>query len=126
MTFSIPDQRGFQPLQEPIVAEEGLAFDQSLRTDLPLDEILSRTNTTTGNKAPICLSTNPGRYLCNYLYFQSMVRLQKQCDSSEQSAKKTVLFIHIPLFTAIEKERQYDVVKELIGSILYYSFSSST
>lgn len=51
-------------------------LDQGLHTELNLKEIrdlvLSQSSKYTNKKDIFKLGENPGRYICNYIYFQSL------------------------------------------------------
>lgn len=111
MNFRVPDQRGFQPNQLPICSADG-STTFSRNCLLPLTEI----NATLGsqfafNGEPIVgLSTDPGRFLCNYLYYISLCETSKypNCHS---------LFVHVPSFDTIPKTNQLEFIHALLNEL---------
>jgi pyroglutamyl-peptidase len=73
--FSIPDERGWVAKDEIIDSEE----DASLNTALPLEKMLS---SLMGVNTKAQISMDPGRYICNYVYFHSLrwtkIQLEKK------------------------------------------------
>jgi hypothetical protein len=69
--FRIPDERGWVAKNETIAADE----EAELHTALPLDDILAELKTHT---ELLEISTDPGRYICNYVYFQSLHWLKQR------------------------------------------------
>eukprot|EP01103_Thecamoeba_quadrilineata_P012471 TRINITY_DN3220_c1_g1_i1.p1 TRINITY_DN3220_c1_g1~~TRINITY_DN3220_c1_g1_i1.p1 ORF type:complete len:161 (-),score=26.16 TRINITY_DN3220_c1_g1_i1:262-744(-) len=57
--FSCPDEREWQPIEQKIVTNSA----QSLKTDLPVTEI----HASLSQKYNVALSTDPGRFLCNFI-----------------------------------------------------------
>jgi len=112
MTFRVPDVKGFQPESATIESESPL--DQPLYSSLHLAQMCQALNQT----APalpgredvnlVQLSQDPGRYLCNYVYYQAL--------SHHKSQKKPMLsvFVHVPPFEVIPQDVQVDVVKQLL------------
>jgi pyroglutamyl-peptidase len=73
--FRIPDERGWVAKAETIDEEEG----DSLQTALPLDNMLSSLLQTTELAQ---ISTDPGRYICNFVYFHSLRWVKRQLAST--------------------------------------------
>ena len=67
-SFACPDERGFQPQRAPIAADDGSTVF-SRQTRLPVQE-LARRLTARGFDTEV--SDDPGRFVCNYLYYQSL------------------------------------------------------
>jgi pyroglutamyl-peptidase len=86
MTFRVVDEAGYQPENQCISSE--CPFDESLQTDFNLDQIVEQMKAE--GRFDCCVSTDPGRYLCNYVYYQSLTRAQN-C-----SGTKFILFLHVP------------------------------
>ncbi len=74
--FSIPDERGWVAQQEVIVTEEV----ESIQTKLPLEDIFPGM-LEVNSKAQ--LSTDPGRYICNYVYFHSLHWAKQQLNTTK-------------------------------------------
>ena len=111
MTFRIPDEKGFQPDNAPIDSEGSIGFDSCLQSDIPLVDVINSCSAS----SIVSLSTDPGRFLCNYIYYRSLSHAAA-CAKS----KKAVL-IHIPPFETIPMATQYPVIKELLRAIIRLS-----
>ena len=83
--FRIPDNAGYQPRNEKIAADMDL--ESPLKTQLNLEE-MKQLAVKAGHES--ILSTDPGRYLCNYIYFRSLEALSRKHENNES------LFIHFP------------------------------
>lgn len=102
--FRIADQRGWAPCNEPI--HESCAA-KDLRTDLDLTGVSSAL-ASAGWK--VCVSTDPGRFVCNWIFFNSLHAVQGQC--SEHS-----VFIHVPSHDVYSLEEQQKFAREAIVQI---------
>lgn len=69
--FRIPDERGWVASNEVISADE----DPALQTALPLDDLLATLDAELGSAR---ISIDPGRYICNYVYFHSLQWVKAQ------------------------------------------------
>jgi pyroglutamyl-peptidase len=108
MTFRVPDQRGFQPLNEPIEGE--ISFDVPLQTCFQLNELSACLNCK--GYEFVKVSSDPGRFLCNYLYFQSLNHQRKN------NLPLKSIFIHIPLFEVIPLDLQVNAIIEIINTLI--------
>lgn len=106
-TFRIPDQRGYQPQKESILpsAPLGTPCDTSCNVS-DLVEQLSKAFPAVESK----VSTDPGRFVCNYLYYTSLHKVQKELPKIVEGT----LFLHIPSFDKIPKEIQLEYLAELM------------
>lgn len=105
MTFRVPDVQGYQPLEAPISPSS--AYDSLLTTSLPLSTILENTI----HKEQVTISTDPGRYLCNYVYYKALLH------QHSKGLPLYSLFIHVPSFDVISKDQQVGIIKQLITSV---------
>lgn len=103
MTFRVPDERGFQPQGECIIGHK--LFDAQLCSDLPLDNIVSILS---NEGYDVTLSSDPGRFLCNYVYYNSL-----ELQSNQNLAKNSV-FIHFPNLEKIPLDNQVQFVNRFI------------
>jgi pyroglutamyl-peptidase len=71
-TFSIPDNLGYQPQDEPI--NDKYYKDAHLATTVDIEWLFKEA---TWNGFAWEHSTDPGRYLCNYIYFRSLSKFSK-------------------------------------------------
>lgn len=110
--FRCPDQRGYQPVDQPIVAENK---EPSLSCCIDLrgagEALLERG-------FPVELSTDPGRFICNYIYYQSL----NMCNSCRGIQS---LFVHIPPFTAVPCEQQFTFIRALLEVLPLYCATPS-
>ncbi|KAL4445459.1 hypothetical protein ABPG74_004533 [Tetrahymena malaccensis] len=115
--FRCPDMRNNTPCQQLI--SEDFNLDHGLKTNLDLEEvknlILSESIKLIDNKDIFKLGNDPGRYICNYIYFRSLQCFQYQIQNQGNSIYS--LFIHCPPFKEINQETQKDLVFILIQSI---------
>ena len=123
--FRIPDSSGKQPEKEPIDAS--MELDASLMTDFNVTDIKKKLS---GRGFDVEVSDDPGRYICNYIYFTSSQQQARilitsdtaaasdvgsadqdfSIDASADEKNKTV-FIHVPPFDMIPKQTQIEFVK---------------
>ena len=66
----------------------------------------------------VVVSTDPGRFVCNYTYCISLDKsaTQNHVGDEEQTAYHS-LFIHVPPFSVVPEDRQYDFVLQVIDTI---------
>jgi len=103
-TFRCPDERGWAPLYQCI--NPNYPLNSCLNTPLPLEEIKKNLQ----NRGIVCeLSDDPGRFVCNYTYYESLQFTQSNSSSS--------LFVHVPSQSIIPVENQVKFVKELLEII---------
>jgi pyroglutamyl-peptidase len=119
MNFRVPDVCGYQPENCTICAESDL--DCPLYSALPLDQLCAGLNqtfptSTAATEEPLSnrvqLSQDPGRYLCNYTYYQALLHQQRL------GLPLHSVFVHVPPFEAIPQEEQVAIVKALIDSVV--------
>ena len=133
-SFRVPDARGKQPTKERIFGD--LPLGRCLETSLDLADICGRLGGAWAGS--LQLSTDPGRYLCNYLYASSLRRIHCGWEDpgggppeAEEGAPPPAaapapppaapqfhaLFVHIPLPDAIPLPRQAQFVGDLCSAI---------
>lgn len=98
ITKSHPDVRGVTP-DRPIEAFGKEHLESSLPID-KLNELLKHS------RIDACVSDNPGRYLCNYIYYLGL-----------KVMKGNALFIHVP---PISEKWPLEKMAEAIRSIVSY------
>lgn len=107
MTFRCPDECGFQPAFGTRVNENDKALKRT--TQIPVESICTEDSLANLVK----LSTDPGRFLCNYVYFKSLSRISEMMtDESNCDA----MFIHVPDFSDMSFATQV----KLLSHILHY------
>jgi pyroglutamyl-peptidase len=114
MTFRVPDEAGFQPQQECITSV--CEYDSALQSDLPLAAISAQigaehTIATGSETSVIAMSSDPGRYLCNYIYYHSLQHF------AQKSQLKHCVFIHVPPVEVMSLETQIKVVSQCVRLI---------
>ncbi|KAG1673962.1 hypothetical protein FOA52_015718 [Chlamydomonas sp. UWO 241] len=92
--FRCPDERGWQPQASCI--DEALPLDYPVACPLPLERI--HVNLL-GSGFRVELSSDPGRFVCNYLYYatSTAAAARPHCYS---------LFVHVPHFAQIDEPTQ--------------------
>lgn len=104
-TFRYPDELGWQPQKLPIVLEDG-EISIIKKTSCSALAILEKLKSKSYN---VILSDDAGRFVCNYVYYHSL-------RYAEQKGHKS-LFVHVPLFSKIDKETQMRFVHSLLEAI---------
>ena len=164
-TFRIPDEQGYRPNREPILSHVrwGTPLSTSLLS-MPTTTTTTRlpspaTTTISPSPTPTTttvlddlihhlslaipalnsrLSTDPGRFVCNYLYYLSLNQWQQDDGSittngtttttsssnsamttrnkndDAQNTTGTSLFLHIPPFEQVPKDIQLEYLAELM------------
>ena len=144
-SFRIPDEEGYQPKNIPI--DDTQLISTRLSTSLNVKKICTHLNnhenmtttTTTMTTTTVTISGDPGRFVCNYLYWSSLnaIRLKTEKDSllveetkgedqdeNEEKKKENMpvvvhhaLFVHVPLFSVIDQESQVNFIDHLMDTI---------
>ena len=104
LDFKIPDIAGRQPVSRPIRT----GSPASRRSTLPLAEIHQRLDAA-GH--PVSLSDDPGRYLCNQLFYLALEFLYPLAISCPAG------FVHLPLARDYPTARAADALGHLIREI---------
>jgi pyroglutamyl-peptidase len=119
MTFRVPDVCGYQP--ENCVICEASDLDCPLYSDLPLEQLCAELNqahpaVVSGAEEPVTervqLSQDPGRYLCNYTYYQALLHQQRLGQPLHS------VFVHVPPFEVIPQQEQVAMIQALVQSIV--------
>jgi len=105
MNFRIPDMAGYEPKE--VCIDSDLLLDYPRETGFDLDVVLSKLQE---EGFDVAISEDPGRYCCNYVYYQSLRRQAEQNSRTMHS-----IFIHVPPFTAIDQETQTRFVKRVVA-----------
>jgi pyroglutamyl-peptidase len=103
-TFRIPDERGYQPIGQPVCGGVGDSDDandddgvscrvgQTLYSPFDVPNLVQQLNATSAAEASAVrasVSTDPGRFVCNYTYCYSL-------HSFRDCANVRCLFLHVP------------------------------
>ena len=97
---SIPDNRGYQPKDEPIAPGEAAAYFSTV----PVRRMAEAIQTA---GVPSVVSYSAGAYVCNDVLFTLLSRLQPSATR--------VGFIHIPYSTEQQKQPSMDIVEMIKG-----------
>lgn len=103
-TFRVPDQSGNQPSGECINKE--LDFDKACESGLDIRNIVLELKNQVTNPEDVEISNDPGRFLCNYIYFKAL-----QCSPKS-------IFVHIPPFEICNETVQTENIRKLITILL--------
>jgi len=104
--FRVPDQQGWSPKGEEIVTEN----QRILQTSLPINNIFHSIRLY---GQPVYISSDPGRFVCNWIYYHSLFRSSLENTSS--------FFVHVPPYKNIPyKEQLHFVIRllSLLGELL--------
>mmetsp|Transcript_20177 Transcript_20177/g.43912 ORF Transcript_20177/g.43912 Transcript_20177/m.43912 type:complete len:299 (-) Transcript_20177:1146-2042(-) len=139
-TFRIPDQKGYQPELATIVSSDrGDELGKCYKTPLNL----KRLSETLQNKFPhidTSISTDPGRYVCNYVYCKSLeissnINTSATVENNNHNSNKDAddgdddedgdknivvcssLFLHVPHFTIVPKKEQLAYVSGVLQAL---------
>jgi pyroglutamyl-peptidase len=108
MTFRVPDQSGFTP--ELVRIKDIAAFDSPLESSLNIPALCEQLKNDQWN---VEVSSDPGRYLCNYIYYKSL-QLSTTRQESSRNGNCQSIFIHVPGLDVIPLEKQVAFVKSAI------------
>ncbi len=101
--FRIPDQSGWKPDGIPINGAEKCSYFRE--TKLPIGNLAAALQ-----KYNVLVSKDAGRYVCNYSYFVSL-------EEASQREGIFPLFVHVPLFSKVSKERQLEFLGALFQEL---------
>ena len=125
-TFRIPDERGFQPAGDAVVKDYQIGLP--LRTLVDMASLVERLNPLVRSNKTLCesvqVSTDPGRFVCNYTYCYSLDKFQCH-QAAVSSSNVRCLFLHVPPFQVIPEQEQFWFVSQLLLA-LYQQATSTT
>lgn len=104
--FRIPDQRGYQPIQQPIYPD--MPLGEPLNSNMDVDRLLTYLQ---NRKHKVVKSYEPGRFVCNYIYTKSLYFTQSTVNQHS-------LFVHVPLFENISEKDQLHFVVDLLDAVV--------
>lgn len=78
-----------------------------MQTCLPVEDI---TKELAKKGYDVMTSDDAGRFVCNYVYYQSL-------HFAEQNGIKS-LFVHVPLFLAIDEDTQMKFISSLLEALV--------
>lgn len=107
-TFRIPDEQGYQPKNQCVV--ESVPLKTCLQTSLDVERLCNHLQDDL-----VVLSTDPGRFVCNYTYLYSLHKTQQL--KNPLGGQVHCLFLHVPPFSVVPEEEQMQVVVTLMQCI---------
>jgi len=120
--FRCPDQRGWAPNNEPILPqceakEMCTALDlTSLRDVLeaaPLPDNMAVSEPAQPQRWCVCVSTDPGRFVCNWIYFNSLASLAPPSAECHELS----LFVHVPAHDVYDLAQQTCFARHILVAI---------
>lgn len=115
--FRCPDVDGWQPQHQVIEKQEGLTIESFRSCRLPLDDIAERL-CSAGHDVKV--STDAGRYICNWIYYHSLMAQDEKKAGAEQNGSAAPwlsLFVHVPPFELIPREKQMTFAADLLSDL---------
>ncbi|KAG6949814.1 hypothetical protein JG687_00014608 [Phytophthora cactorum] len=106
--FRIPDERGYVAKDEVIHEDE----PGEITTKLPLEDMLK---TLQAVHPRVNISTDPGRYICNYVYYRSLVWVKRQ--EAKGHPEHVALFVHVPEFRNVVFEDQVALASKIVDLV---------
>ena len=124
-TFRIPDERGYKPNRECILLDNDNTTGKSqhkwgkcFRTKLDVKQLCDDLQVANED---VKLSRDAGRFVCNYTYCLSLdtstTTTQEDHENGEEQTTYYSLFIHVPPFSVVNEDRQYDFILRVIDAI---------
>lgn len=88
-------------------------FEEKFETSLPVSNLCKTLNKNKWYEQ-VCHSVDPGRFVCNYLYFHS---LNARRNIQHINSKISVLFVHCPPFNIVSEDKQLQFFADLLQLI---------
>jgi pyrrolidone-carboxylate peptidase len=125
-SFRVPDERGNTPIGVEIVEA-----DEAIRcTRIDVNALLEYMCSLSSTSSTTCqltdddmrISADPGRFVCNYIYFKSLnaqavaneTYRQQHAPASKAARPRDSLFVHVPPFEAISEDQQMTFVLAML------------
>ncbi|GBG24909.1 Pyroglutamyl-peptidase 1 [Hondaea fermentalgiana] len=100
--FRVPDERGESPSHAKIIPDGA----PNLSCGFDLDALCSDVRSSVGIKARVNVTDDPGRFVCNYVYYSSLARHGPH-----------VLFVHVPSLATAPPAVHLEVVESILDHI---------
>ena len=113
MSFRVPDQTGYKPDLLTIIPTVG--FDSPLVSCLDISALCEEM---VSEKCCAIISTDPGRYLCNFIYYRSLCFCENNNKLSSRRSCQS-MFIHVPAIDVITLEDQVSFVKRAVETLVH-------
>lgn len=104
-TFNVSDQDGYKPDKQ--IINSLYSFEQPIHTKLDTTHIVNNLSTQQYN---VYESIDPGRFVCNYTYYNSLCL-------SQQYNNVYSLFVHVPSFDTIDQHTQLNLAIDVIKTV---------
>jgi len=101
--FGGPDNNNYCPINEKI--NKTFPLEHYFKTIIPIEKVC----TALQSKHKVQISDDPGRYVCNYIYYSSL------CEGYKKGIPS--IFVHVPSFKTISKEDQEAFIKDFIKTL---------
>jgi peptidyl-tRNA hydrolase, PTH2 family len=108
--FRIPDQRGLQVRNKKIDPSFGYG---AYRTSVDTRKLVRDLN----QDRYFCVSDDPGRFLCNHVYFKSLQYCAENKTFLGDANEHHSLFVHIPTFDVIPEEKQLQLIITMLNQV---------
>lgn len=101
-----PDNDGYQPQEQVIIAESGTAYFSNLPVKVLRDAVLQKD-------IPARVSNSAGLYVCNSTYYNALEEIHKH------QLPTKVVFVHLPKISAdFPQEMLVEAVKTIMETII--------
>ena len=100
--FRIPDNNGNQPRSSVIATECPSIYKSSVDVKKLVESL----------GAGFCVSDDPGRFLCNHVFFQSL----RWC-ATRSAGDRHCLFVHVPPFEVVPENVQTTLIIKLLDTL---------
>jgi len=126
-TFRVPDEDGYRPSEVCIDSSQSLGtiLSSTLDLDWVCADVNNRRRHCGKSDGDVQLSSDAGRFVCNYTYWYSLNRARDRTvtnicsngglDVTEPSID--VVFVHVPPFNVQSIENQMDIIVHVMNSI---------
>ena len=111
MDFRVPDETGNQPTGT--VIDNRFELESVKSTSYPIDDFRNRLCMLNYD---VCKSSDPGRFLCNYVYYSSL----QKCHNQQ------AIFIHVPPCEVIPLDIQIRFITDFINILLEYATGNAS
>jgi len=98
--FRGADNKNYQPQNEKI--NKSFPLEHYFKTIMPVEKIC----TALESNHKVQISDDPGRYVCNYIYYSSL------CEGYKRGIPS--IFVHVPHFDTISKQEQEAFLKDFM------------
>ena len=110
VSFRSPDERGYQPpMRTPI--DESKPSVATLDTRIAVQGVCAQDGLSQWTTP----SLDPGRFLCNYIYYRSLAATTNEHEESEEEEEEAI-FVHVPPFRVQPLAQQV----QLLSHIMHY------